>query len=110
VVRLECGYDTVGLTIATGEKMKRITVFETSDGHKFGDSKQAKAHEAALSLDSIIAEWIDDTEITVEVLRDKLVAGSWPLINLLSSIARQTPLADEEGGDTKAVEEQREAA
>ena len=80
--------------------MKRITVFETSDGRKFDGQKQAKAHEAALSLDSVISRWLTDGEITVEQLRDRLVEGSWTLINLLSSIARQTPLADEDTADT----------
>jgi hypothetical protein len=76
--------------------MKRITVFETSDGNKFHSAKEAKAHESSITLDGLLASWFaDGATVTLEKLRDDMTESGWTLINLLSAIARQAPVADE---------------
>jgi hypothetical protein len=85
--------------------MKKIASYITDDGQTFQSAKAAKAHEAALSLDKLLGSWFDGAEsVSLEQLRDEMIASSWTLINLLSSIARQTPLGDEEEEDQQEAE------
>lgn len=74
--------------------LKRVSSYQTADGHKFDNAKDARAHEATLSLDTFLGNWFHDhISLNKQQVRDHMVAAGDDLVRALNSISKRAKAA-----------------
>ena len=70
-------------------KPRRVSAYEV-DGKMFGSKREAEIYLEVQALERILESLPPDI-MSRDVLRDWMIEQGWPLINVLSAIARRGP-------------------